>query len=188
MEGRRRLCPVQCVFKTCLQGDKPSPGGFWIEGKAMVTQLFAVMSVGRSSQHETLSTVLARGHIDSMKRLMTVTTTSGGVRSQRSLSRSRWCNNHKVFASGRDVAIQKFSDALRADPFLASAAWTLSACQLVCRCTPNQRCHGDVIIEAYRSLFSLASDHDQHRAAHEARVRFFWVSGHCTDDAHRDGS
>ena len=135
-------------------------GNFWITGMSRVQHSLSIRSVGGSSRHDTPPVVPSRGHLDTKKRLMTGDVYIGRGSSQRSLSRSIWCNSHKVLAYGRDLVIQKFSDYLWADTFLLSAVWTLSGCRLVCHCTPDQRCHGDFIIEAYRYLFPLAFDRE----------------------------
>ena len=72
---------------------------------------------------------------------------------QRSLKKSRHCNNYKVAVYGRDVAITKFREMLLQDKTLHRSLWTLSGRRLICHCRPTERCHGDVLIEQFRDSF-----------------------------------
>ena len=77
---------------------------------------------------------------------------------QRSLQKSRYCNNYKVAVYGRDVAIAKFREMLLQDKSLHRSLWTLSGRRLICHCRPTERCHGDVLIEQFRDSFPDAYD------------------------------
>ena len=52
-----------------------------------------------------------RGHLDAVKRLLMGDLYIGRGSRQRSLGKSRYCNNYKVSEFGRDAAITKFRDA-----------------------------------------------------------------------------
>ena len=53
-----------------------------------------------------------RGHLDAVKRLLKGDLYKGRGSRQRSLGKSRYCNNYKVSEFGRDVAISKFREML----------------------------------------------------------------------------
>ena len=103
-----------------------------------------------------------RGKLDAVKRFLKVDLyiyvyICRGSR-QRSLQKSRYCNNYKVAEYGRDVAIAKFRDMLLQEKSLHKSLWTLSGRRLICHCRPSERCHGDVFIEQFREGFSNAYD------------------------------
>ena len=56
-----------------------------------------------------------RGHLDSVKKFMRGDLYIGRGSRQRSLGRSRYCNNFKVAEVGRDRAIQEFRTYLLGD-------------------------------------------------------------------------
>ena len=99
-----------------------------------------------------------RGHLDAINRLMTGDFEIGRGSRQRSLKRIIYCNTHKVSAVGRDRAIEMFKEDLSAGPTLLARLWTLSGLRLVCHCSPNQRCHGDILIQKFTELYPSAFD------------------------------
>ena len=123
-----------------------------------------VSVLGESFGHTPL-VVPVRGHLDSIKRLLRGDVYIGRGSRQRSLLKSRYCNTFKVSQVGRSIAISSFREALRADPALRNSLWTLSGTRLVCHCRATEDCHGDVLIEEFRSLYPGAHDRNQHRGA-----------------------
>ena len=104
-----------------------------------------------------------RGHVDSIKRLLTGDRHTGRGSRQRSLGKSRYCNTFKVSQCGRSVAISSFRDALLADRVLFASLWTLSGTRLVCHCRASESCHGDVLIGEFKRSFPGAYDRSQDR-------------------------
>ena len=64
---------------------------------------------------------------------------------------------------GRSVAISSFREALLADRVLYAFLWTLSGTRSVCLYRASKSCHGDVLIEEFRSSYPGAHDRSQHR-------------------------
>ena len=94
-----------------------------------------------------------RANLDSVKRLLKGDLYIGRASRQRSLSKSRYCNNYKVSEYGRDVAIAKFKEMLVQDISLHRSLWTLSGRRLLCHCRGTERCHADVLVEQFRGSF-----------------------------------
>ena len=98
-----------------------------------------------------------RGRLDSVKRLPRGDVYIGRGSRQRSLPKSRYCNTFKVSQVGRSLAISSFRQALLADPVLLNSLWTLSGTRLVCHCRATEDCHGDVLIEEFSHLLTIAT-------------------------------
>ena len=99
-----------------------------------------------------------RAHLDLFKRLMIGDHFLGRGSRQRGIAKSVFCNTHKVSVVGRNRAIQLFESDLSEDRNLLERLWTLSGLRLVCHCTPNQACHGDVLIRKFSELYPGAFD------------------------------
>ena len=65
-----------------------------------------------------------RGHLDSVKRLLKGDVYIGRGSRQRSLKKSRFCNNYNVSVHGRDVAIARFREMLLQDEALLKSRST----------------------------------------------------------------
>ena len=61
---------------------------------------------------------------------------------------------------GREEAIRRFSGKLLSDNRLRDRLWTLSGFRLVCHCKLTQRCHREVIVREFRSMFLNGFDRD----------------------------
>ena len=72
---------------------------------------------------------------------------------QRDLAPSTWGNPHKVKEHGREVAIAKFASHLSDSIERQEKLRALEGECLLCQCTMDQSCHGDVIISAFRSKY-----------------------------------
>ena len=101
-----------------------------------------------------------RAHLDAVKGLLKgdLYIGRGSGSKQRSLPKSRYCNNYKVAEYGRDVAITKFREVLIRDERLHRSLWTLSGRRLICHCRATEKCHADVLIEQFRESFPDAYD------------------------------
>ena len=99
-----------------------------------------------------------RAHLDSIKRLMVGDFYIGRGSRERGLTKSVFCNTHEVSTVGRERAIELFDKDLSADQNLLDQLWTLSGPRLVCHCTPNQACQGDVLIRRFSDLQPDAFD------------------------------
>ena len=106
----------------------------------------------------TPTVVPTRAHLDVVKRLQKGDLYIGRRSKQRSLPKSRYCNNCKVAECARDVAITKFREMLIRDDRLYTSLWTLSGRRLICHCRATERCHADVLIEQFRESFPDAYD------------------------------
>ena len=69
------------------------------------------------------------------------------------LPRSRWANPYSVRNCGgvRSWALAAFRDYLLSSPGLLGSIGTLANRQLLCHCEPGDACHGDVIVELFKS-------------------------------------
>ena len=68
------------------------------------------------------------------------------------LPRPPWHNPFKVAEGGRDAAVESFRRLLRTVPMRFEGLWQgITDKTLRCHCKPDQRCHGDAIIEQWYS-------------------------------------
>ena len=119
------------------------------------TPYFSVLGM---TEADTPMVIPIRANLDAIKRLMIGDYYIGRGSRQRGLSKSIFCNTHKVSAVGRDRAIQLFERDLSGNSSLYERLWTLSGLRLVCHCTPNQACHADVLIRKFREKYPGAYD------------------------------
>jgi hypothetical protein len=68
----------------------------------------------------------------------------------RTLEASRWANPFTVSMFPRPSCIRKFRDHLASLPFFPSALQELSGKTLVCHCSADVDCHGDVLMSAFK--------------------------------------
>ena len=106
------------------------------------------------SRAETPPVVPVRGHLEGVRRMKKGGCYIGRGWKQRGLMRSDFANPHKVSVYGRSHADSRPVGDLR------GRVWLLSGCQLVCRCTPAQECHADILIKEYRRQFPSAYGRD----------------------------
>ena len=99
-----------------------------------------------------------RAHLNSVKRLLKGDISFGRGSRQRTLPRSRYCNNSQVSVNGREAAIAGFREMLLQDRVPYSSLWTLSGTRLVCHCRESEACHGDVLVEEFRKAYPRAYD------------------------------
>ena len=52
---------------------------------------------------------------------------------------------------------------MNSDPMLKFSVWSKSGGRLVCHCKKGRRCHGDVIVEAFKDAFSEVYGRDSAR-------------------------
>jgi hypothetical protein len=58
---------------------------------------------------------------------------------------SRWGNPFRVEAFGREEALRRYEEHLRASPELMAALPTLRGRRLACYCPLSEPCHGDLL-------------------------------------------
>ena len=102
--------------------------------------------------------VPTRGHLDSIRRLMTGDRYIGRGSKQRALVKSIFHNPFKVSEYGRDLAIQLFEQHLDSSRELQRQIPSLSGTRLVCHCKPQEDCHADALIRKFKELFPDAYD------------------------------
>ena len=141
-----------------VTGTPPVTGTHRVEGHGSNAQEFSELSVLGEDFDHTPMVIPIRAHLDSVKRLLKGDVHIGRGSRQRDLPKSRYCNNYKVSEVGPDAAIAGFRDAFLQDKILYASLWTLSGTRLVCLCRANENCHGDVLIEEFRSSFPTAHD------------------------------
>ena len=66
------------------------------------------------------------------------------------LARSAWCNPYPVGKLSRLESLTKFEAHARAT--LVHRLPKLIRCRLLCRCKPQERCDGDVLVSLYREF------------------------------------
>ena len=176
------LCPCKLIIVWCLLLTLSSPGAFrplgirrrrgpggTTPGSTSYGMVVAAQGTGLSSTSPYLSIVggtfeytpmvlPVRGHVDSIKKLMVRDVYIGRGSRERQLRKSVFCNRPKVAVVGREKGKELFGRDLQADADLQARLWTLSGVRLVCDCTPNQQCHGDVLLEDFRRTFPAAYD------------------------------
>ena len=102
--------------------------------------------------------VPTRGHLDSIRRLMTGDRYIGRGSKQRALVKSIFHNPFKVSEYGRDLAIQLFEQHLDSSRELQRQIPSLSGTRLVCHCKQQEDCHADALIRKFKELFPDAYD------------------------------
>ena len=99
-----------------------------------------------------------RAHIDSIKRLMVGDCYTGRGSRHRGLTKSIFCTTHKVSTVGRDREQSTCSTRTcrQTKPYWISCGH-YRVC-LACHCTPNQACHGEILIRRFSEQYMDAFD------------------------------
>ena len=71
---------------------------------------------------------------------------------------SRWGNPFRVSQEGRKAALAKCRDYILTSPLRAQLP-ELAGKTLLCSCRPNQRCHGDVLVELFEQNWAPRASH-----------------------------
>ena len=117
-----------------------------------------------------------RSNLDCVKRFLKGDLYMGRGSRQRSLPKSRYCNNFKVSEYGREGAFDGFREALLHDQEMYQSLWTLSGRRFICHCRVHERCHTDVFVDEFRNSYPGAHDRSIGRGA-SPRARGFELHG-----------
>ena len=99
-----------------------------------------------------------RANLDAIKRFMIGDCYIGRGSRQRGLSKSIFCNTHKVSCSSKRKGDPDVQKDLSTNSELCERLWTLSGLRLVCHCTPNHTCHAHVLVQKFRERYPGAYD------------------------------
>ena len=94
--GFFKMCSVS--LKSVSRENRSPQADFWIAGKSVVAHLSSVSSFWGFSQHGAHTLVPTRGHLGSIKLLMTGDVYIGRRTSQRNLSQSLRCNTRPGYS------------------------------------------------------------------------------------------
>ena len=87
------------------------------------------------------------------------------------LERSKWGNPFRL-GQGRRDAISRYRYWVRHQPNLIKSLPSLTNMTLVCHCKPNEKCHGDVLIEEWHRL-----NRSEKGSANQVGERTRWAKG-----------